>query len=186
MLACGALVAASAQTPLETAQQIARAEAAALEYLASHALEMGVERGDLSVVRSDIDGQSLIHVRVRQTFRGVPVFGGEAIVHLRGSGEVLGQTNSLVGKITLDTRPRITVEAALERARTEVGCADCVTQKPDLWVLRHEGVDHLTYRVQARLGGAGTSPALPIVFIDAHDGRLVLRYDNLQTGKRQQ
>jgi Zn-dependent metalloprotease len=184
VLACGALVAVSAQEPLVTPQQIARAEARALEHLSSRSRELGIEPGDLTVARSDVDSSALIHIRLRQTFRGVPVFGGEAIVHFRRDGELFGQTNGLVPNVRLDTRPKLTVDAAVARALADTGCSDCPTEKPtDLWVLRHEGVDRLAYRVRLRRDTGGVI-SLPVVFVDAHDGRIVWRYDDLQTGNR--
>ena len=124
----------------------------------------------------------MIHVRIRQSLRGIPVFGGEAILHYRASGERFGETIDLVPNVNVDTRPRITAADAIARAVENQRCTDCGTGKPgaDLWVIRHEGKDHLAYRVRLpRQNGPKTT--MPVVFVDAHDGEVVWSYDNLQT-----
>lgn len=48
-------------------------------------------------------------------------------------------------------------------------------------VLRHDGDDHLAWRVQlTRLDGSKHA-AMPVYFIDAHSGDRILSYDNLKT-----
>jgi len=47
---------------------------------------MGVNAMDLQVLRVDLDELGMAHTRFRQTFKGIPVWQGEAIVHLGGPG----------------------------------------------------------------------------------------------------
>jgi thermolysin len=126
---------------------------------------------------------------VQQTHHGVPVFGGEAIVHLNADSEEEAEpaTDTLVADVNVFTTPGLSeddaVRTAKARYKSKKGCDDCFTDPPrtDLWVLRHEGADHLVYRVQlSRLDGTEHTSE-PVYFVDAHTGALVWSYDNLQT-----
>jgi Zn-dependent metalloprotease len=132
----------------------------------------------------NVDAAKMAHVRVQQFHRGVPVFGGEAIAHLSSTGEPVGQTDNLVPKIAVDPKPRLTSDAAAARAISASGCADCVRQSAELWIIRTDGVDHLAFQVQLRQTRAGVPPSLPVIFLDAHNGSVLLRYDNLQTAPK--
>ena len=59
-----------------------------------------------------------------------------------------------------------------------------LTEDPttELLVLRHEGVDHLVWSVQLEELGETETPQKPRIFIDAHTGEEVWRYDNLRSG----
>jgi Zn-dependent metalloprotease len=162
-------------------REVERVRLLALEYAGARARDLGIEPGDLMISGSNVDQLSMIHVRIRQSLRGIPVFGGEAILHYRASGERFGETIDLVPKLNVDTRPRMTAADAIARAVENQRCTDCGTGKPgaDLWVIRHEGRDHLAYRV--RLSQNGPKTTMPVVFVDAHDGEVVWSYDNLQT-----
>lgn len=163
-----------------TPAELELARSRGLEHLRSVAPLRGVDPSDLAVTDAHVDAQSMAHVRVRQSFRGIPVFGGEAIVHFRSNGELFAETNDLVPNVAVaSTSPVVSRNGAETRAR-ELRCADCVVVTPaDLWVFRHENVDHLVYRVQLR---RTTPPSLPIVFVDARSGDLVWEYDGLPTG----
>ena len=72
-----------------TPAEIAAARARGLAHLQARIHDWGIETPDsLVVTRADVDELSRAHTRVQQYFRGIPVFGGEAIVHLREDGEV--------------------------------------------------------------------------------------------------
>jgi Zn-dependent metalloprotease len=138
---------------------------------------------ELVVSNVRVDELSMAHTRVQQRVRGVPVFGGEAIAHFRSDGELFTITDDLVPNIVIDTTPAIAQDAAIDIALNDYGCRDCLTAPPsaDLWIMRHEGVDHLVYRVQLRRIDGTDATALPVFFVDAHGGYVVLSYNNLQT-----
>lgn len=130
-----------------------------------------------------VDDLSTAHVRVTQTVDGVPVFGGEAIVHLLPNGLVSTLTDQLVRDIAVDTSPLYTGDEALELAAGHVGGWGRVTNLPTatLMVLRGPVVDHLVYRVDLDQLDGSEHTAMPRVFVDAHTGEVVWKYDDLQT-----
>jgi len=124
-------------------------------------------------------GQS--HVRIHQSIDDIPVFGGEAIVHLDDQGEPIGITDALRPHVDVSTTPSLSEAQAVERAVDLTGGPDRLSQPPraTLTILHHAGRDHLAYQVQLRHMQPGDEPARPVVFIDAHDGETIHRYDAL-------
>jgi thermolysin len=173
------------------ADKLARAEAISLMRLQRKLARKGIAPTDVKTLRvfEDDDRADRAHTHVRQTHNGVPVFGGEAIVHLDTVNELEAEptTDTLISNVNVSTDPALTADYAISAAKAKYkekkGCDDCFTDAPkaDLWVLRHEGTDHLVYRVQlSRLDGTENTSE-PLYFIDAHTGDLVWGYDNLQT-----
>ena len=176
------VLAATRQVSTVTPPQLEAIRALAEKRLAAKVSEHGLEAGALTITESTADRTSIVHVRVRQSHRGLPVFGGEAILHYRAGGELFGETDNLVSQIKVDTKPTISTADAIARAASAARCADCAktVTPPALWIIRRDQKDHLAYRVQLPRA-AGPGPARPIVFVDAHDGAVLLQYDDLQT-----
>jgi thermolysin len=172
-----------------TPSELALAEAASLRLLEDDLTrtDARIARADLVPSRVLVDDLAMAHTRVRQTVGGVPVFGGEAIVHLNRDGSLFAITDTLVRDIQLaaGARPSLTEDDAIDAALASYGCAACLTDEPraDLWVLRRGGQDHLAYRVELRREDETDETAMPVLFIDAHEGRVIFRYDNLQTAQ---
>ena len=139
---------------------------------------------DFTVKRVEIDELKMAHTHVQQTVDGVPVWEGEAIVHLKPDGELSRLTDDLKEGIAINTEPNFKRGEALELAARTKGGTRIITDEPiiDLWVFRAEDRDHLVYRVEMpRLDGTEKT-SVPVVFLDAHTGQKVFEYDNLQTG----
>ncbi|MBK9371849.1 MAG: M4 family metallopeptidase [Deltaproteobacteria bacterium] len=148
----------------------------------SPALAKGVD--SLRTTRVKLDDLGMAHTRVQQLVNGVPVFGGEAIVHLDERGKLFTVTDNLLANVRVNTTPDVTKAEAMEIAAEELfGGEGQLSADPEasLWVLRHEGVDHLVWRVQLRRTLGQTGDTMPLYFIDAHTGELVWGYDNLQS-----
>jgi Zn-dependent metalloprotease len=169
-----------------TPAELAQARSIGLARLRTVASRKRIDRpDDLVVSRTDVDRQARAHTRVQQFHRGVPVFGGEAIAHLNPDGGIFAETDDLVSGLAVDTTPRVTQANAIAIAVADYGCSTCLTAQPaaDLWILRDGfGADHLAFRVQLTRFDGTSQTALPVRFVDAHSGAVVLAYDNLQTG----
>jgi Zn-dependent metalloprotease len=149
--------------------------------------DYGVAMSDLTVTRVETDDLAMTHTRVQQAFNGVPVFGGEAIVHMKGDGSLFAITNEIVPRISLAGAldPSLTPEDAVGAALAGVSCPSCLTAPPevDLWVLRDNDneEDRLAYRVRLRREDGSAETSMPVVFIDAGTGDHLWGFDNLQT-----
>ena len=168
------------QDELETAKQIS------IGVLRERATQRAIGNVDeFSIQKVEIDDLKMAHTRFRQTVNNVPVWEGEAIVHLRADGAVSTVTDALKEAIAVNTEPNLSEKDAYNlavenyRGRSPLGGAD---HKIQLFVYRGTERDHLVYRVETpRITGKG-DPSAPVVFIDAHTGEKVFEYDNLQTG----
>jgi thermolysin len=136
------------------------------------------------------DELAMTHTRLQQTHRGVPVFGGEAIVHLRPDGAPFAITDDTLPDVEVSPVPTLTPAHAIDRAVAHSGAGQRLTAAPkaDLFVLRisdegyvGEGRDRLVYRVSLRREDGSAQTSMPVVFIDAHSGEKLWAYDNLQT-----
>jgi Zn-dependent metalloprotease len=166
------------------ASKLTRARDISLRVLEERAGKQGIAyRNDLKAQRAFTDDQEKTHTRFQQTLRGVPVFGGEAIVHLNPDDSVFAVTDDLVESVQVDTEPYRTADEAVRTAISDLGCETCLTAPPaaDLQILRHEGNDYLTYRVQLRREDGTHETSMPVYFVDAKTGNVIWQYNNLQT-----
>lgn len=167
------------QDELETAKRIST------EILKNRALQRGIANADeFAVQKVEIDHLKMAHTRFRQTVNDVPVWEGEAIVHLQADGELSTVTDDLRENISVNTKPSLTAEEAIEIAERMYRGAAEPTEAPkvDLWVYRGTQRDHLAYRVEMpRLDGTENT-SIPVIFVDAQTGEKVFEYNNLQTG----
>lgn len=128
------------------------------------------------------------HVRLQQQVNDVPVTGAELVVHLRGNAVLAANGTTLPSTDAVDTVPTIPAEAATEEARRiatdELAVPDAALSEPRLEVLDPgllEGAPsgaHLTWYVEASAVGLREG-----IWIDAHEGDVVLRLDRVADGK---
>ncbi|MBC8155033.1 MAG: M4 family metallopeptidase [Bacteroidetes bacterium] len=82
-----------------------------------------VERPDEQFVISQTETDELgqTHVRLRQTYAGLPVYGGDLVLHLTGDATTLNGRYQRLPATPLSTRPALTEKQALTRAHTDLG-----------------------------------------------------------------
>lgn len=165
---------------LETAKQIS------LGVLRDRAAQKAVGNPDDYIVkRVEVDSVHMAHTHVQQTINKVPVFEGEAIVHLKSDGELAVVTDALKEGIAVNTEPNLSDADAIAAAERNYRRGKrFLTETPsaELFIYRGEDRDHLAYKVQlARLDGTEHTSA-PVMFIDAHTGEKIHEFENLQTG----
>ncbi|HNH45543.1 MAG TPA: M4 family metallopeptidase [Myxococcota bacterium] len=146
---------------------------------------MGVNAMDLQVLRVDLDELGMAHTRFRQTFKGIPVWQGEAIVHLNPDGSLRGLTNAVLPDILLDSvepsySPEEAIDFAVEATQGWQKVSDDL--KVGLYVFRGDKGDSLAWRVEIPMIDNSNEPSKPVVFVDAHTGEVLWQYENLQTG----
>ena len=113
-----------ATLPMLRAAELAQPEwtnsvAVARRFLAVHALAFGEAQPEenLAALGAQRDELGLTHVRFQQTYRGLPVFGTELIVHLTLDQQVSSVGGGLVPGLQVPVDPLLTVEAATLIAR---------------------------------------------------------------------
>ena len=155
-------------------------------------------------VATDPDGAR--HLRLQQRYRGLRVWGGEAILHLDARGVEGPMTDALVRGIRLDPQPNLdqaealavihageapqgsyahppSVElvvypaAALERAADSRGGSNAMDFAPR--VTRH----HLAYHIHVELQNGAPETRHDDFLVDAHTGAILKRWSTLLTFK---
>ncbi len=156
-----------------------------LDYLREKSSERALGDPDqYEILSVEIDDLKMAHTKVRQTIDGVPVWEGEAIVHLKPDATVSRFTDALKDGIAVGTEVNFSMKEAIEIAHDLYRGKAKITSSGDaeLFVYRGPERDHLVWRVETpRLDGSAATSA-PVDFIDAHTGERVFGYDNLQTG----
>jgi Zn-dependent metalloprotease len=192
LVLAGSIAVADAQRALQTrtdmAAAIERARAAGVDHFRLRAAERGASIAeDFTVTQVHVDRLSMVHTRVQQRFRGIPVFGGEAMAHVGADGRLKGETNRFLANVAADAAQRLTPRAAIAIAVAAYGCTACLTAAPTarLWIVRHDGVDRLAYVVRLRRIDGTIETALPVVFVDAGSGEVIWQYDDFQRGTGQ-
>lgn len=176
--------AATADFTTGTPEELAEAESIAYDRLLAEDGEATTKRVDgLRTLKVSVDDLSMAHARVQQLVGDVPVWGGEAIVHLEPNGRLAGVTDALLPHVVVDTTPDYAEDEAIDLAVAAAGgwAAQSDDAQADLWVLRRDGADHLVWRVQLHELRGGDGDSLPVVFVDAHTGDVVWSYENLQS-----
>lgn len=138
---------------------------------------------DYKVKKVSVDELKMAHTRVQQTVGDIPVWEGEAIVHLNADGSTAGVTDDLKDSIAVNTQPNFTDQDAVRMAKRFYRNSRRLTAEPvvDMWIFRGSDRDRLVYRVQMRREDGTAATAMPVIFVDAQTGEKVFQYDNLQT-----
>ncbi|MFG2312451.1 M4 family metallopeptidase [Streptomyces sp. NPDC048566] len=158
---------APARTSSASDSPVTAAEAAAF----AHAAATGVAAGDTlraTDVMADPDGKR--HVRFVRAHRGLPVLGGDLVVHLDARSRYLGVTRAAghvvaPATVTAVLTPGQARRRAAHAARGEAGAATLVVDA-------RAGATALAYRVSVTGSGTTEAGGSRTVVVDARDGRI--------------
>jgi Zn-dependent metalloprotease len=160
---------AQAATPAAAGSSgIDRAVAAAT----AHGAAFGFDRDQSLSSRSvSTDADGTTHVRFDRTFKGLPVVGGDLVVHTDKAGGWRGVNAASTSVRVASTTPTVAAAAA---AHTAAGTADFTvrTSTPTLAVYAY-GPARLVWKTQVDGIGAHQEPAGKVVFVDARTGAVV-------------
>lgn len=129
--------------------------------------------------RHEMAEQGMTHVRLTQTYKGIPVVGGELIVHL-SQEKVTGINGRFVPDLALSTEPVLTTDQAAEQARlfisNTVGDKARILETRGPVIFTEAGkVQGLALPVRVQYSGAqGTE--IEDLFIDAVNGDVLGRH----------
>lgn len=123
-------------------------------------------------------------VRFTQTYKGLEVVGNEAMVHFDNQGAIHDTTGSAL-EINLDVQPRLTVLDAKRVLDARYGEKVKLSQAPELKVFKNfDGRAHLAYHMLTKSTETHDGQE---VYVDAHDGSVVLEFDrayHIDRGRR--
>jgi len=115
-------------------------------------MDVMLSDGGLDIASSQADTMisGRVHERLKQIYRGLPVFGSQVVRQVDGRA-IMSLSGRLYDNITIDVTPRISAEAAADTAVANAGDGANVRREPVLGILPVEGESYkLAYRVQVR------------------------------------
>lgn len=152
-----------------------------LSYLEDHSSDWGiqnpVEEFQLQSVFRDQLG--MLHVRLNQEYKGVPVFGKQLIVHLNSDGSLRSITGDYKAGITVSTKPKLTRQEAKDKAIKKFPGPVTEAPVPELMLYpKDDGTVVLVHQVKIH---DDETPRSIVAFVDADNGDIIFYYDDLQT-----
>jgi thermolysin len=185
----GALSACGGEEPVipdaEVGQQaVGKAEQELASHMDRAAQALGVARAEFVRKGAQVDELGYEHTRFQQTVRGVPVEGGDAIVHYDARGALQAITDDFRQGLKVDTVAKLSESEAVSKAVNAYGGYDLLTAAPESKLLvkrMDDGTDRLVYKVQLRREDGSHHTDMPVYYVDAHSGEIVGQFSNLQT-----
>ncbi|MCW2865955.1 MAG: griselysin, Metallo peptidase family [Marmoricola sp.] len=173
-----AAAAAAAVTPTATAAPSGSRSDQAIAAAESHgaASRFGAGQG-LSAAGTIVDADGTTHTRLHRTYRGLPVVGGDLVVHQARDGAWKGSSLTLRQAPSLSTTPAITKAAAgtsaLAPSRATRGTAGLDVTGSTLVVDALGVTPHLAWRVVSGGTRADGTPSRLATYVDATDGHVL-------------
>ncbi|MFC5569027.1 M4 family metallopeptidase [Lysobacter yangpyeongensis] len=149
----------------------------ALGHIRNHQAATRTSAGDQFVTRDVVvDADGTEHVRFDRTYEGLPVIGGDLVVHSR-NGQYKSTSVTQGAALKLSTRPSIKATVALVIAGTEFG-ADFVGAPDTVLAVYARGKKAPRLAWQVRLHNQNADSTY---IVDAVNGRILERWSNLHT-----
>jgi Zn-dependent metalloprotease len=177
----GAGLAASAQAgPVipSRAQAISTANSA----LTAHRSAIHASSSDNFKVRRVVtDPSGATHVRYTRTYHGMPVYGGDFVVHNAPGGSYAGVTVAQHHTIDVDTSAKVGAAAAAKTSRADHQGKVTAVGDPKLVVDATAGTPVLAYEtVVTGYQADGQTPSKAHVLVDADTGRTIRSWDEVE------
>ncbi|MER6567924.1 M4 family metallopeptidase [Streptomyces sp. NPDC001093] len=167
--------------------------AAAIQHAASallaHAASLGLTSAEDTSVRDVIvDRNGTQHVRYDRTYHGLPVLGGDFVVHLAPNGAYRSANRATRGTISLGSiLPAVPASKATDLAVNALRAANLgdalkqVKARPELIVDALHGTPRLAWRTTAAGLDSLGNPVARTVLTDARTGRQIDAWDSIET-----
>ncbi len=157
--------------------------------LAEHGASLGLTDGQRTKVRDVVvDPDGAQHVRYDRTYRGLPVLGGDFVVHLAPDGTFRGADRAAEGSPAPATvTPKVAAPKAADLAANLLRAAHPgellkrLTAKPQLVVDALHGAPRLAWRTHAVALDSAGNPVARTVLTDAGTGARIDAWDALET-----
>jgi len=191
LLAAGVL---GAQAPSASAGSGAAARpdsqkvvAGAVTALRQHATELRLTTGQSFRATDTVrDRTGATHVRMDRTYRGLPVLGGDLVVHQDANGAWAGVSRTLTAPLRLSTHPRLSKATAKNRALRSTRATQHVRGvvakgSPRLVVDTIGHRPRLAWAVTTGGRYADGTPSRLTSYVDARTGAVLRRAESVQT-----
>lgn len=165
-------------------QQAARQDAT--DALAAHRTHFRTGAHDTFSRRGPalLDKDGAAHVRYDRTYRGLPVLGGDVVVHLTRAGSYDGGSLTLKQPLSVATTAKVTSSQAVRTARSRLhGSISSTSVRKVVDALGAlDGRPALAYEVTVNGVRADQTPSHLHVLVDAATGKVLSSSDEVKTG----
>ncbi len=174
LMAIGSTAAAANVPAVDRALGLIHANAAAVKASAS-------DRFTVRDVILDRDGTE--HVRFDRSYAGIPVIGGDVVIHSRG-GQLKSASLTQGAPLKVATHATLRPDEAIVAAGAEFGSQFAGIPSSSLVIYaRGQGAPRLAYKVGFQGSDKAGNPVDSTYIVDAHKGRVLDRWSNIETGK---
>ena len=161
--------------------------AGAVTALRQHSTELRLTKGQsFRATDTVLDRSGASHVRLSRSYRGLPVLGGDLVVHRAADGSWAGVSRTLTAPLRMSTTPRLSKEVAQARAVRPTKATRGISH------LEAKGAPRLvvdTIGHRARLAWAVTTggrhqdgtPSRMTSYVDARSGTVLRREEGIET-----
>ncbi|WP_406479941.1 M4 family metallopeptidase [Streptomyces platensis] len=156
---------------------------------AQAAKELGLGAQEKLVVKDVIkDADGTTHTRYDRTYAGLPVLGGDLIVHTAKGGAVKSTTKSTekpvkVASTTAKIAPTAAAKSAQGLAVKSLSAKKADAQAPKKVVWAASGTPALAYDTVVKGVKKDGTPSRMHLITDANSGKKLFQYDDIRTGK---
>ncbi|MFE5741526.1 M4 family metallopeptidase [Streptomyces celluloflavus] len=156
---------------------------------AQTAQELGLGAQEKLVVKDvikDVDGTT--HTRYERTYAGLPVLGGDMVVHTAKGGAIKSTTKATQKSLKVaSTTPKIAPQAAQQSAQgvatKTIGAKKATAQTARKVVWAASGTPVLAYETVVNSVRKDGTPSKLHVITDANTGKKLFQFDAIHTGK---
>ncbi len=173
----------------------ASAESAARGYFSVCGSLFGLtnQATELNLMRENAQRDGMTMVRFQQTYRGIPVMGGELIANITASRDIRAVTGEVLPNVSLDTTPRISSAQAQTVARQAIArkykmdANTLAADEPALWIFNPilvrpgGGMTTLVWRMN--VAPQGVSDVRELVLVDAQRGFVTLAFNQIDNAR---
>ncbi|MDX1379358.1 MAG: hypothetical protein R3307_10950, partial [Anaerolineales bacterium] len=152
---------------------------------------MNPER-DLSEIKANRSENGRLTVRYQQSYKGIPVMGGELIVNTNEKGDLYSMNGEVSPNLSLPTQPTVDSAQAAETVLQAVAKwyerspADFIVSEPELWIYDESLLKpstrpvELVWRMEVTPVDQGM-PVRELVLVDAQRGGISLHFNQVDT-----
>jgi Zn-dependent metalloprotease len=141
---------------------------------------------EFKVVDTIVDRDGTRHVRMIRTLHGLPVVGGDLVVHQGAAGAWKGISQTLRQPLTLSVVPTLTKSVAVDRALAPAAATRAIRNlraegTPRLVVDATTAAPRLAWQVTTSGRQADGTPSRMLSYVDADTGKVLRREEQIQT-----
>ena len=166
--------------------------ASALEALAAHPgqARAAVEQ-EFTVTDTMVDPDGATHVRMERTFHGLPVIGGDLVVHQNDTSGLSGISQTLKAPLTLPVKAVLGAGSALDKALAPASATRAIANlrasetAPRLVIDARSTIPRLAWETLTVGRHADGTPSRLTSYIDARTGTVLRRVEAIHTADGQ-